>query len=150
MSRLRPAALELAPELFEAVPLESAMEALLVTRPLAEAVPHVALAACQMRIARHPELAAGLWIYADDLEACHRIVQDLKSPSADWWHAIVHRREGDLGNAAYWYRQARRHPAWEEWANTSDAARLNSLEPVAEAQRHEWAHLFSWCAENYR
>jgi hypothetical protein len=35
-------------------------------------------------------------------------------------HAYLHRVEGDLGNALYWYRQARRDPAKgdlaPEWA----------------------------------
>ena len=28
------------------------------------------------------------------------------SPACDWVHAHLHRVEGDLGNAAYWYRRA--------------------------------------------
>ena len=31
-------------------------------------------------------------------------------PFADWLHAILHRIEGDEGNADYWYGQARRDP----------------------------------------
>lgn len=34
------------------------------------------------------------------------IVQDDPSPEAAWVHAHLHRVEGDLGNAAYWYRRA--------------------------------------------
>jgi hypothetical protein len=37
-----------------------------------------------------------------------------------WVHAHLHRVEGDLANACYWYRQARRRPATgdlaTEWA----------------------------------
>lgn len=44
-----------------------------------------------------------------DWEAAHRIVQrDEESPLARWAHGIVHMMEGDLSNARYWYRQAKR------------------------------------------
>ena len=45
-------------------------------------------------------LAAGDW------DEAHRIVQDDPSPEAAWVHAHLHRVEGDLGNAGYWYRRA--------------------------------------------
>ena len=32
------------------------------------------------------------------------------SAEAAWVHAYLHRVEGDLGNAGYWYRQAGRAP----------------------------------------
>ena len=41
---------------------------------------------------------------AGDWERAHLIVQDYEGDStADWIHAVVHRMEGDLGNAGYWY-----------------------------------------------
>jgi hypothetical protein len=41
---------------------------------------------------------------AGDWERAHLIVQDYEGDHiADWIHAVVHRMEGDLGNAAYWY-----------------------------------------------
>lgn len=41
---------------------------------------------------------------AGDWQAAHRIVQEYEAdPSAAWIHAVVHRMEGDLGNARYWY-----------------------------------------------
>ena len=36
----------------------------------------------------------------------HSIVQDLHDPTGSWIHAHLHRKEGDLGNAGYWYRKA--------------------------------------------
>jgi hypothetical protein len=36
----------------------------------------------------------------------HALVQDLESDAAAWVHAYLHRREGDLSNAGYWYRRA--------------------------------------------
>ncbi|WP_027553116.1 hypothetical protein [Bradyrhizobium sp. Cp5.3] len=50
---------------------------------------------------------AGLWWAAKgDWDQAHRIVQDDNSRDAAWVHAYLHRVEGDLGNAGYWYRQA--------------------------------------------
>lgn len=41
----------------------------------------------------------------------HAIVQGCEGdPACDWVHAWLHRIEGDLGNAAYWYRRAGRSP----------------------------------------
>ena len=36
-------------------------------------------------------------------DASHRIVQSLSSKLACWLHANLHKEEGDLGNARYWY-----------------------------------------------
>jgi len=47
--------------------------------------------------------AAGAW---DD---AHGIVQqDEADPTAAWIHAVLHKIEGDAGNARYWYRRAGR------------------------------------------
>jgi hypothetical protein len=44
-----------------------------------------------------------------DWQAAHEIVQkDEESPLSCWAHGIVHIMEGDLPNAHYWYRQAKR------------------------------------------
>jgi hypothetical protein len=44
-----------------------------------------------------------------DWQAAHAIVQrDEDSPLACWAHGIVHIMEGDLPNARYWYREAKR------------------------------------------
>lgn len=45
---------------------------------------------------------------AGDWDGAHAIVQDDPSADAAWIHAHLHRIEGDLGNAAYWYRRADR------------------------------------------
>ena len=50
---------------------------------------------------------AGLWWAAKgDWDRAHGIVQEDSSREAAWVHAYLHRVEGDLGNAGYWYRQA--------------------------------------------
>jgi hypothetical protein len=51
-------------------------------------------------------LAGVWWAGKGDWDQAHRIVQDESSREAAWVHAYLHRVEGDLGNAGYWYRQA--------------------------------------------
>ncbi len=43
-----------------------------------------------------------------DWEAAHQTAQDIDSAEGAWIHAYLHRKEGDLGNAAYWYRRAKK------------------------------------------
>ncbi len=56
---------------------------------------------------------AGLLLLNDDLEAAHPLIQDLPDQTAAFWHAILHRREGDYANARYWWHQTGEHPAFE-------------------------------------
>ena len=53
-----------------------------------------------------PPLAGLWWAAKGDWDQAHKIVQDDSSREAAWVHAYLHRVEGDLGNAGYWYRQA--------------------------------------------
>lgn len=53
-----------------------------------------------------PPLAALWWAAKGDWDAAHKIVQEEDTPGAAWVHAYLHRVEGDLGNAGYWYRRA--------------------------------------------
>jgi len=39
-------------------------------------------------------------------EKSHEIIQDIEDANAEWIHAYLHRKEGDFGNADYWYRRA--------------------------------------------
>lgn len=55
-------------------------------------------------------LVGALWLWHDDLETSHGIFQDAETATGALWHAILHRREGDFGNAKYWYTRAGRHP----------------------------------------
>jgi len=61
-----------------------------------------------------------LWYDAkDDWEKAHTIIQDMNDTTAAWIHAYLHRKEGDIGNADYWYHRAnKKRPAItlpEEW-----------------------------------
>jgi len=51
-------------------------------------------------------LTALWWAAKGDWDKAHAIAQDDPSAEASWVHAYLHRVEGDLGNASYWYRRA--------------------------------------------
>ena len=55
-----------------------------------------------------------------DWDGAHELAQRDEGGDSDWVHAYLHRKEGDLGNAAYWYRRARKPVAYgplaAEWA----------------------------------
>lgn len=52
-------------------------------------------------------------------DKAHQIVQDIPDSNAAWIHAYLHRKEGDLSNAGYWYSRAGKKPQQnnlnEEW-----------------------------------
>lgn len=57
-------------------------------------------------------MAEALWWDAKgDWARAHDIVAEDESIGAARIHAYLHRKEGDLGNAAYWYRRAGVAPA---------------------------------------
>ena len=50
-----------------------------------------------------------MWCQAKgNWEEAHRIAQSEKSPAGSWVHAFLHRVEGDIRNASYWYGLADR------------------------------------------
>lgn len=53
---------------------------------------------------------AGLWLWNGFLEESHALSQRLQTPEGSWWHGILHRREGDFGNAGYWFGRIGAHP----------------------------------------
>src|SRR5260370_22779057 len=53
-----------------------------------------------------PPLAALWWAAKGQWDQAHKIVMNEETAEAAWVHAYLHRVEGDLGNAGYWYRQA--------------------------------------------
>ena len=53
-------------------------------------------------------LLRALWHDAKgDWKRAHEIVQEQEGRDAAWVHAYLHRKEGDLPNAGYWYRRAK-------------------------------------------
>jgi hypothetical protein len=73
-----------------------------------------------------PDVLVALWHDAKgDWDAAHHVAQDIDTADAAWVHAYLHRKEGDLGNAGYWYRRARRPVATDslddEWRRIATA-----------------------------
>lgn len=61
------------------------------------------------RIDKSQLIAASELALAGQWEAAHEVVQrDEEDPMAAWVHAVLHRIEGDMGNARYWYGMAGR------------------------------------------
>ena len=116
---------------------------------------------------------SGLWLLAGDLHRSHSLSQAIESREGSFWHGIMHRREGDFGNARYWFRQVGDHPVLQAVAAAAtddlrrgsrclDADRLNPLALVDACQQAverggelaaqcrqiqwlEWQALFAHC-----
>ena len=59
---------------------------------------------------RGPALGALWWEAKGEWDRAHALVMDESGKDCAWIHAYLHRVEGDLGNARYWYRQAGKAP----------------------------------------
>jgi hypothetical protein len=76
----------------------------------------MSFAELQQSIARDAAPPAGLglglqalWHDArGDWDRAHACAQDEHGRDGSWVHAYLHRKEGDLGNAGYWYARAGR------------------------------------------
>lgn len=53
-------------------------------------------------------LAALWWDGRGDWARAHALAQEDGTADGAWVHAYLHRKEGDLGNAGYWYAHAGR------------------------------------------
>ena len=51
-------------------------------------------------------LTALWWDAKGEWTRAHESAQVDESEAGSWIHAYLHRKEGDQGNAAYWYRRA--------------------------------------------
>ena len=106
-------------------------------------------------VLRHPvksllpakAVLAGLWMWHDFLDESHSISQSLPDPTGSFWHAIMHRREGDFSNAKYWYARCRGHKVLNDLAamlaSTPSAARFvraGSFDPDEFVDRVEENH----------
>lgn len=69
----------------------------------------------------NPYLTALWYDGKGDWDRAHVIAQDIEDRDGAWVHAYLHRKEGDAGNARYWYDRAGRsmpgyglEKEWEE------------------------------------
>lgn len=54
-------------------------------------------------------LLAALWHQRKGhWDEAHRLAQTVETSEGSWVHALLHREEGDRGNASYWYNRAGR------------------------------------------
>jgi hypothetical protein len=58
-----------------------------------------------------PPLEALWWQAKGDWDKAHKLAQADDGEKGAWVHAYLHRVEGDLDNAGYWYRRAGRKTA---------------------------------------
>jgi len=80
-----------------------------------------------------PKPPAGIGVHLESLwedgrgnwDRSHQLIQDLNDTDAAWIHAYLHRKEGDIWNADYWYSRAKRKrpnsSLEEEWEEIVDA-----------------------------
>ncbi len=107
-----------------------------------------------------PKLLAGLWLLAGDLDASHEYSQAIEDRDGSFWHGIMHRREGDFGNAKYWFRRVGDHPALRQLRESAyrdpyefvdaveRASRRSAATPdLSAAQWSEWQTLFAHCLD---
>jgi len=87
---------------------------------------------------------AGLWLRHNFLDESHTLSQEIETPTGSFWHAILHRREGDYGNSRYWFRRVGSHPifpALNEAAMTAGWPVGPRWNPVALVDAVEQANL---------
>lgn len=81
-------------------------------------------------------LKAGLFQWYDALEESHHCSQQAQHQGrhlgADYWHAIMHRREPDYSNSKYWFRHVGASPVFDQ------------LLRYAQAISEEFASIKTW------
>ena len=110
------------------------------------------------RLSPDDGVKAALYLWNDDLDACHDIAQEIKTPTGSYLHGVMHRREADYGNSKYWFHQVGRHPVFKGLP----AAALEALEAATNPSKKlkalhkavgkEWDpfRMVDWCLESDR
>ncbi len=100
---------------------------------------------------------AAVWLLHDFLDESHSVSQGIATAEGSFWHAIMHRREGDFSNAKYWFRKVGEHSVYGEisadWTPFDFVDECQAaLRAGSEAQQHcrelqqrEWEALFDFC-----
>ncbi|TWT73686.1 hypothetical protein Pla123a_35790 [Posidoniimonas polymericola] len=142
-------------------------------RPLGEGTPQAGAKAALQRLdlaaafagqrVEDPAMArcclSGVWLVHDFLDESHTHSQAISTAEGSFWHGVMHRREGDFGNAKYWFRNVGDHPVyalladrfggWDPYDFVDDcesAVRGGAgLEECLDRQQAEWELLFDYC-----
>ena len=98
---------------------------------------------------------SGIWLLHNFLDRSHEISQDIHTREGSFWHAIMHRLEGDFWNSKYWYRKVGKHSVYsviddgwnpedfvDQCEAASDSGSLANVQPEALS---EWKALFEYC-----
>ncbi|HAI14027.1 MAG TPA: hypothetical protein DCM28_20145 [Phycisphaerales bacterium] len=139
--------------LFDALPLDQAMAALIVHQPISQQLTQlVGKLVSDPAMRDYPKLQAALWLYVDELDRSHQISQHLKDAEGSYWHGIMHRREGDFSNSHYWFHNAgANHRVYSQIQGYDphqliDDVQNNPTDPkLVELQRSEWIALVNHC-----
>lgn len=95
-------------------------------------------------------LRAGLFQLQDELDDSHECSQSIEGlgrhRNGDYWHAIMHRREPDELNSAYWFRRVKDHPVFYELAGLP---RAFACDPVLEHRPDQLMPSSGWNPEAF-
>ena len=91
---------------------------------------------------------AGMILAAGGWDAAHRIVQEMDTREAEYWHGIVHRREPDSSNSKYWFRRVRHHVVMDQLlsvATRRSGPEAEVLRQLTKAGRWDPFHFVDMC-----
>jgi hypothetical protein len=69
--------------------------------------------------------AGALWLHGF-LDESHSVAQGIDSAEGSYWHALMHRSEGDFSNSKYWYRRVGRHAIFPDLLAAARKLETNS------------------------